>query len=312
MDFDKDYYSILGCVPSADQAVIQAAYRALAKKYHPDANQGSNESREKFHDLSEAYEVLSDPIKRFYYDSMRFGASRRENAPGEHSSDEQKNGNAELQQRWEVIKEYFADIDLLAIRLGEISPNLRDIFQMTLLENKNFDQAGELADAIEEIYLTRYFGKKAELKDFARKLLRHKNFYRNADALRELNRTIVILGDNAPQEDIIKKFQEKYDLYWVFYQDGKKPYRSEELLNGKDWEASLPATRDSWSAIKGCSQKNGWRYDQDIFGIYHFVNTYSGERKVFNSPEDARIFMKISLEDLINERRRLFLQKLRR
>jgi DnaJ-class molecular chaperone len=58
MDFHKDYYGILGCTADADQAVIQAAYRALAKKYHPDANQGSNESKEKFQEIQEAYETL--------------------------------------------------------------------------------------------------------------------------------------------------------------------------------------------------------------------------------------------------------------
>ena len=114
MDFQKDYYGILGCIADADQAVIQAAYRALAKKYHPDANRGSNESKEKFQEILEAYEVLSDATKRAYYDSMRSGANGHESAPGEAATDAAGPENDENKERWEKIKEYFPEIDKIS------------------------------------------------------------------------------------------------------------------------------------------------------------------------------------------------------
>jgi molecular chaperone DnaJ len=64
----KDYYDILGVSKDASQKEIKKAYRKLAKKYHPDMNDGDDKSSEKFKKISEAYEILSDPDKRKRYD----------------------------------------------------------------------------------------------------------------------------------------------------------------------------------------------------------------------------------------------------
>lgn len=66
----KDYYEILGVSKDADEKEIKKAYRKLAKKYHPDVNQGDEAAAEKFKEVSEAYEVLSDPDKRKKYDTF--------------------------------------------------------------------------------------------------------------------------------------------------------------------------------------------------------------------------------------------------
>ncbi|OGI01609.1 MAG: hypothetical protein A2Y25_05565 [Candidatus Melainabacteria bacterium GWF2_37_15] len=65
----KDYYKILGVSRNADEKEIKSAFRKLARKYHPDVNKESNAS-EKFKDINEAYEVLSDPQKRKRYDNL--------------------------------------------------------------------------------------------------------------------------------------------------------------------------------------------------------------------------------------------------
>src|ERR671928_1898026 len=63
----KDYYRILGVDRKADDKAIKSAYRKLARKYHPDVNKGEDK---KFKEISEAYEVLSDPEKRRRYDTL--------------------------------------------------------------------------------------------------------------------------------------------------------------------------------------------------------------------------------------------------
>ena len=70
----RDYYEVLGVEKSADDAAIKKAYRALAKKYHPDMNPGDAEAEKKFKEASEAYAVLSDPEKRRQYDQYGHAA----------------------------------------------------------------------------------------------------------------------------------------------------------------------------------------------------------------------------------------------
>ncbi|MDO8684243.1 MAG: DnaJ C-terminal domain-containing protein [Armatimonadota bacterium] len=66
----KDYYATLGVSRNATEKEIKQAYRKLARKYHPDVNPGNKEAEEKFKEVSEAYEVLSDPDKRKKYDQF--------------------------------------------------------------------------------------------------------------------------------------------------------------------------------------------------------------------------------------------------
>ena len=83
MDF-KDYYSTLGVAKTASQKEIKAAYRKLARKHHPDVNQGDKGAEGRFKEINEAYEVLGDPGKRKKYDEL--GANWRQyeqaGAPG--------------------------------------------------------------------------------------------------------------------------------------------------------------------------------------------------------------------------------------
>lgn len=76
----RDYYEVLGVEKNADDAAIKKAYRALAKKYHPDMNPGDQEAEKKFKEASEAYAVLSDPEKRKQYD--QFGHAAFEGGAG--------------------------------------------------------------------------------------------------------------------------------------------------------------------------------------------------------------------------------------
>ncbi|WP_434797218.1 molecular chaperone DnaJ [Terrisporobacter vanillatitrophus] len=70
MSTKRDYYDVLGVGKSSDAAEIKKAYRKLAMKYHPDKNPDNKEAEEKFKEINEAYEVLSDETKRKNYDQF--------------------------------------------------------------------------------------------------------------------------------------------------------------------------------------------------------------------------------------------------
>ena len=78
---DKDYYAILQVHPRAEPEVIEAAYRRLSRKYHPDVS-GQADAGQRMRELNEAFEVLSDPARRSAYDRHRSFGGRPASASG--------------------------------------------------------------------------------------------------------------------------------------------------------------------------------------------------------------------------------------
>lgn len=126
----KDYYQILGVERSADKDEIKRAYRKLALNYHPDRNPGDKQAEEKFKEINEAYQVLSDPEKRARYDQLGESYTRfrqRGGRPGEFNWEDwftQPSGGAPGGVRVEV-----GDLDdLFGGGMGGFSEFFRSIF----------------------------------------------------------------------------------------------------------------------------------------------------------------------------------------
>ena len=79
---EKDYYKILGVPKEASQEEIKKAFRQLARKYHPDVNPGNKEAEEKFKEVNEAFQVLSNPNKKQQYDQYGSSAFSQEDLRG--------------------------------------------------------------------------------------------------------------------------------------------------------------------------------------------------------------------------------------
>ena len=93
----QDYYSILGVDSKSDNAAIKKAYRKLAKIHHPDKRQGKDKSKHEaiFREIAEAYEVLSDPVKRQEYDAMQQRSRRQDHYHPPHYQNPHHNGEEE-------------------------------------------------------------------------------------------------------------------------------------------------------------------------------------------------------------------------
>ena len=102
----KDYYSALGITRTASEAEIKAAYRKLARKYHPDVSKERN-AEERFKDIAEAYQTLKDPEKRAAYDQL-----------GKQQPGENFKPPPAWQQRYSDTRFSFDDIDIADLFAG--------------------------------------------------------------------------------------------------------------------------------------------------------------------------------------------------
>lgn len=206
----KDYYAILGILPSAEDVVIRAAWKALAQRYHPDRFPGNiAEANIRMADINEAYNVLSDPVRRSVYDESR-GKKERDFGDWEHEEDvNQAAGSFDpLQEDWSTAAGFYPDLHEINIRLSKISKLLAFTYRAALLESKTFETRKELAEVAENIFLETYFGSQKSIVDFARQLI----YAGDKIAAIALNDAIRVLGDNVPSEIVIKKISKDFHV----------------------------------------------------------------------------------------------------
>src|SRR6516164_8458197 len=89
---NKDYYAMLGVKKTATQEEIRKAFRKAARKYHPDVNPGDKKAEEKFKEISEANDILSDEKKRKVYDQLGFYSDQIDPAQAEAYARQQSAG----------------------------------------------------------------------------------------------------------------------------------------------------------------------------------------------------------------------------
>jgi curved DNA-binding protein CbpA len=161
----KDLYSVLGVARHAPQNVIKAAYRALAKQYHPDGDSTGNPER--FIELTEAYDVLSDDSSRAAYDetllsqsSAEVGATRDRN---DRSLDSDEIWSAKISLRPEIGSIY--------MQLTMYSTALGHRFRNAVIEGKCDEDPLGFAVDLDKAFFLKYFGNNPDHNLLARKLL---------------------------------------------------------------------------------------------------------------------------------------------
>ncbi len=208
MDTSKDYYATLGVLPTAEDVVIRAAYKALAQRYHPDRNPSDKaEATRRMAEINEAYAILSDPARRREYDALR---------PSKDQADETDIGVDEgnpppddaLDADWRLATKYHPELDGLVERLGKISRRLAFTFRVFMLETKGFKNCRDYAAALERNFLEQYFGKNSAIIAFATTLI----LGGNRKAALELNNVVRVLGDGLDSELVIDSISKEFGL----------------------------------------------------------------------------------------------------
>jgi curved DNA-binding protein CbpA len=198
----KDHYVTLCVMPQADSVVIKAAYRALAQLYHPDKWVGEPATATaRMAEINEAYRVLSDPQLRAQYDRERAASATADSF--DSSTDQETafdDALAATEQRWAVAVEVFPDLAELRSSLAKISQMLAFSFVTEILEARRFDRRREIASAMEDAFLRRYFGDNPRVLAYARSLIA--NGLR--DAAKTLNHYVDVVGSSAGEEIIAR------------------------------------------------------------------------------------------------------------
>ena len=169
VDVSKDYYAVLGVLPSIDADALKAVHRALLKKYHPDVFAGAKEEADRVSKaLNEAYNVLGNAQLRREYDQARVsrggGAGHFSNQPDFGKADFVL--DKEQLEAWTYACRYFPDVKKEFEYLLKLSPALAVTYQLTIVTKKAASKALEIRVAMQREFLLRYFGTNTTIHEF--------------------------------------------------------------------------------------------------------------------------------------------------
>jgi len=211
MDKNKDYYAILGVHPTAEIAVIEAAYKALAKRYHPDVSKDNPEdAHRRMQEINEAYEVLSDTTKRKEYDDLK-GSGTQEAEDFFRGEEDVEPEYDPLDEDWKVALEYYPQLQEYLNELSRISWKLGYGFKAYIIDSREYRKSEKIYINMRKQFLERYFGENETINEFAKNLI----FQGKKEALVELNKVVRILGINKSFEktdEVVFKIENKYNL----------------------------------------------------------------------------------------------------
>ncbi len=206
----KNYYHILGLsfesVP--EKQLINAAYKALVKLYHPDVYKGDKKSlNRKISEINEAFEILNDENKKKVYDMKlrKYQSEKSFEYTDEEFEDKDIFDNKLINEDWEIALLVYPELDRFKKNLSKYSQKLGLQFQFYLLETKEFYKLESIKNKFINAFLERKFGTSHEIKSISRVLI--ENGYRKNAIY--LNKLIKVLGSKS-EKRILKTFLKQY------------------------------------------------------------------------------------------------------
>jgi len=226
VDASKDYYAVLGVLPSIEPTALKAVYLALVKKYHPDVYKGSKADAERItKELNQAYGVLGDQAKRAEYDALRNSQTSQGGDFGQEASgDDTETQDNDLERDWKFVVEYHPEAEDLRKELRLISKSLSMLFQYVILTEKATYRSQQIATVLRSEYLKRYFGSNERIQKFVITMLKDKR----RDVALEINNVIRVLG--TPSEENLDNFLSKILRKFNIIDISNKIYSTEDVI----------------------------------------------------------------------------------
>lgn len=264
------YYDILGVRPSDNLEFITAAYKRLAKKYHPDISLlPKGEAEEKFKAISEAYRFVRRAKANIQATEPYYGPSRADGpmpAPAPNRSSSHRN-----EDTWTIICEKNPKAGILYESLARISPRLSEEFRSVVTCDEYCEGLEEIAAILEEEYFTKYFGHHHDIHQFAKWLIMN-NYAAPAS---ELNSEIINRGELKDPGRLIEKISKSHNLSYV-----RPAVRQFDSADGVDYLLDMTRKIGFWgtclfvsivgsfvSGILTASLLSGTRIERDILPI---------------------------------------------
>ena len=220
----KNYYHILGLsfesVP--EKQLIEAAYKALVKIYHPDVFKGDKKSlNRKIAEINEAFNILGDIKKKELYDEelKKFQVEKSFDYSDEEFEDKDLFNSRFIDEDWEIALLVYPELENKKEILLKYSQKLAFQFQFYLLETKEFFKFNEISERFIDAFLERKFGTSEEIKSFSKVLIEN-NLRKNAVYL---NRLIKVIGSKS-EKRIMKTFFRQFPDLEEFMREEMKFY----------------------------------------------------------------------------------------
>ena len=306
-----NYYDCLHVSQNADTAVISAAFKTLAKKFHPDVAKGDPEDTEKkFKEINEAYQVLSDPELRQKYDDEELATS--------NSKKQEEADDRQVLDGWDIVEEYYPDLEEYRIILSNLNEWLALAFQYLLLDLKEFELGENLYESLYNNYMIDRFGESKLARELGEYLL-YNDFFELAD---ELERQIQVLGPDHSRSIVkkikvdnffeiygqsIEELQERLD-YFEGYIASFRPRRTSYQFKCSQYASLMDSEFELWVSIyentnhlfKGQITNRIAQFKVDVlFSQIHLVQGKQANGKSFVYEDDEEAFGII--DDFINK-----------
>lgn len=209
MDSSIDHYACLGVMPNAEQIVITAAYRALARQYHPDLWKGDPAiANRRMAEINVAYGVIGDPDQRQRYDKTRDASHSTFSNDTDDMEQAFDQAMSDLEGRWQTACKIFPDLVQIRKHLAKTAHRLAFAFVTLILETKEFNHRQQLADRLEQKFLELHFGTNPDLVLLAKKLIA----LGQKKAIVALNEYVDVLGSNIDAKPLITKIYVDFNI----------------------------------------------------------------------------------------------------